>query len=1012
MKKITIIIIFCILLLINITYAEEITEFSNGLNNIIFPFEEATSDSIQIEITEANMCVDTAMMSITGEFILSTEQGSADIVLITDRSGSMGWTFTDDWSENEAVFRECDDPNINLPTTTRISVAKCIDKKFVNDFLNPSNPSLKISLVSYSTTSNIDQLFTNNNQILIDEIDSYVDTYSTCISCAIDDAINVVQNNGTDGSPKSIILMTDGETNHCIGGSCSNNDAIDEVEDLSCNYDNSAANLGIIIYTVAFGDGSQVNEDLLQDIADCTGGQYFNSDDPETLFDIYEQIAQDIMTNSYPTPSIDINNDGSINFDVSNTLDGTIIWDDNSCTGALCDSLISELNISTTTCDSPPCSIELLVSTLTPGNITLDNLYINTYECSVPSYCGDNEIQSPNNNNEFEECDNGTLNNDFIIDACRTNCLNATCGDNFIDTNEECDNGTLNNDFIIDACRTNCLNAYCGDNYIDLGEECDNGTLNNDFIIDACRTNCLNAFCGDNFIDSNEECDDGPFGNNDCNPSCEFSFCGDGIIQNPNHYGIGGLLNDGNEICDNGTLNNDTTPNACRTNCTKPICGDNIIDNLLGEECDDGNLNNFDSCNNTCFTTSCNNNIVEVGEDCDDGTDTDFNDECIIDFSIAIPYVCRNATCGDNYTWTTNCIGDCEEQCDNGTALNSNTNPNACRENCSFPVCGDEIEDYLEPNNEICDVGPGDDTDGCDDSCQLTTDCGNNIEEGQEECDWGTDGNDNVSNHCRIDCQEPKCGDDITDDDPLWGEECDDGNLIDGDDCDHNCQNEDTSTRCGDGSVNQNGEVCDHGDDGSLDCTPDCKLTVCSDEIIQNPNSQNIEEECDDGNQDNTDLCSHECKKLPFEVNLTTIQGVDFISIDLFENYDKIKDYWINEVLFDLDINPTSTANIDILSGPNSIKFLLKDDTWTGEETILVKMINPADGNWIEIKFNLKVINAPNYISTPINQTRLLVAKGNLVTGYGLDPLFGRIETWGPYIITVKVWEKDKRKND
>lgn len=65
------------------------------------------------------------------------------------------------------------------------------------------------------------------------------------------------------------------------------------------------------------------------------------------------------------------------------------------------------------------------------------------------------------------------------------------------------------------------------------------------------------------------------------------SICGDGILT-------------GSEQCDDGALNSDTDPDACRTTCRFPMCGDGIIDS--GEMCDDGNTNNTDECTATCVT--------------------------------------------------------------------------------------------------------------------------------------------------------------------------------------------------------------------------------------------------------------------------------------------------------------------------------------------------------------------------------------------------------------------------
>jgi hypothetical protein len=56
-----------------------------------------------------------------------------------------------------------------------------------------------------------------------------------------------------------------------------------------------------------------------------------------------------------------------------------------------------------------------------------------------------------------------------------------SCGDGYlnpafslsIDLFEQCDDGSANNDSKANACRTNCQKAHCGDGVKDSGEECE-----------------------------------------------------------------------------------------------------------------------------------------------------------------------------------------------------------------------------------------------------------------------------------------------------------------------------------------------------------------------------------------------------------------------------------------------------------------------------------------------------------------------------------------------------------
>eukprot|EP01135_Chromosphaera_perkinsii_P007343 Nk52_evm1s795 gene=Nk52_evmTU1s795 len=61
---------------------------------------------------------------------------------------------------------------------------------------------------------------------------------------------------------------------------------------------------------------------------------------------------------------------------------------------------------------------------------------------------------------------------------------------------------------------------------------------------------------------------------------------------------------------------------GCDTKCqNQPVCGDGHKDD--GEECDDGNNENNDSCTNSCKKNVCGDGFVNPGvEECDDGNTT------------------------------------------------------------------------------------------------------------------------------------------------------------------------------------------------------------------------------------------------------------------------------------------------------------------------------------------------------------------------------------------------------
>ena len=89
-----------------------------------------------------------------------------------------------------------------------------------------------------------------------------------------------------------------------------------------------------------------------------------------------------------------------------------------------------------------------------------------------------------------------------------------------------------------------------------------------------------------------------------------------------------------------------------------------------------------------------------------------------------------------------------------------------------------------------------------------------------EQCDDGNtlDG-DGCSSTCQVEVGNA-CGNGMLE--PGNDEECDDGNTQDGDGCSSNCQYEPVGANCGDMNVD-GGEVCDDGNTvGGDGCAADC----------------------------------------------------------------------------------------------------------------------------------------------------------------------------------------------
>ncbi len=152
------------------------------------------------------------------------------------------------------------------------------------------------------------------------------------------------------------------------------------------------------------------------------------------------------------------------------------------------------------------------------------------------------------------------------------------------------------------------------------------------------------AECGDGIVEFEEECErttpalpnrlgcsgSSPIGKAPCK-----LLCGDGELDNGIWDGIPGTVYDNGEECDDG---NDLNTDSCTNACTSARCGDGFVQ--PGEECDDGNSSNADSCRNECIEGRCGDGIIQGIEECDDGNSSN-TDSCT--------NACTSARCGDGF---------------------------------------------------------------------------------------------------------------------------------------------------------------------------------------------------------------------------------------------------------------------------------------------------------------------------------------------------------------------------
>jgi cysteine-rich repeat protein len=192
--------------------------------------------------------------------------------------------------------------------------------------------------------------------------------------------------------------------------------------------------------------------------------------------------------------------------------------------------------------------------------------------------------------------------------------------------------------------------------------------------------------------------------------------------------------------------------------------------------------------------------VIAETEECDDGN-TDDHDAC--------NQACARARCGDGLVW------DGREACDDGNADDTD----ACLGSCQRAACGDGI---VWIGVEGCDDGNQRGGDGCSATCLIES-CGNGIVDPGEECDQGAANREDGA--CLPTCRVNRCGDGRICSAANCGvelgtvlEACDDHNDVDTDACVKGCR----LATCGDGYLRDGVEMCDDGNDDRFDNCGDC----------------------------------------------------------------------------------------------------------------------------------------------------------------------------------------------
>lgn len=263
----------------------------------------------------------------------ASKAGNADVVVITDLSGSMNSRMD---SEDTGVTRNCTDPHLYDSDTKRISLAKCLDKLVVDEILEiPGNRVALAAFYGDETPPNKGRIYqelpSSNGTYLKSKIDAYVPQGGTCICCGINDAYKILNEQSNPTRRKYIIVMSDGIPTHtcqassgctgtrtglpsdeglwlgsstgCYGGSddCNVDDCNCAVTNTNWSACRAHNNLNATLYSIGFGNMSACSlaDVTLRNVALCGKGNYYTSASPVILQEFYFNISQEIIDLSY-----------------------------------------------------------------------------------------------------------------------------------------------------------------------------------------------------------------------------------------------------------------------------------------------------------------------------------------------------------------------------------------------------------------------------------------------------------------------------------------------------------------------------------------------------------------------------------------------------------------------------------------------------------------------------------------------------------------------------------------
>lgn len=176
----------------------------------------------------------------------------------------------------------------------RLTFAKQSTYDFIDIVLNASESRVGLNAYESSVPEEYTHGLSRDTESLYDTVDDWEAGGGTCICCGVNDAVERLDEQSNESRYRSMVMMSDGIANVECSEQGTGDPAQDAIESACEAYEEH----GIEVYTIGFGPKEQIDEETMQEMADCAEGEYYYSELGE-LDEIYENVSRDMLQARY-----------------------------------------------------------------------------------------------------------------------------------------------------------------------------------------------------------------------------------------------------------------------------------------------------------------------------------------------------------------------------------------------------------------------------------------------------------------------------------------------------------------------------------------------------------------------------------------------------------------------------------------------------------------------------------------------------------------------------------------